>query len=738
MKKTDFHTGFHENGPAAEYFSEQSYIEPVPAEERFDIVKLLPYEEMFFLGLFFAGLILLCLPSLIDNFFRNFPFEHSPAQILYYTLAGSVLLISVLHTFLRNQLVRWRIFSRVKKRKGRLFVPDKNCHAVIIEDALSVHINKSAPEDCGILRISEDAVELEMQEYRARFSTQDIEVSPVQLSEQNQGVSLSCFVGEHIWSVVLYTTSLSKRKKIAQKWIGLFRDAQVHISHGKNDENDSIALEQDVCDFSAWKNTGKPLRDVNVNELIQNQNAKLTRAKIKNLPFLYRNKYDLLILAVVCLIFLYSVGLFRWGLSILPWLAVVWLVHESVFWLSAKLLEAGRPLFQLFPVPLTVIEDSFSIKSWKRAAILLSSPIVGILVGIILLMLHRSTGQNTYFLAGSVFLFLNMLFLVPVYPFEGSKLMGAILCPRHRYWLMIIPILGLAFLIPFSFGVQFLSGNILFVIVLNLILTSYTLTSTVVKFQKEIQQDLQSEIFFDEKREIPKKVFDEIINKAGENFPYMHARVRWISSYLDQLRLKPPGFLLTSSFLLVYFASFYLAFTSLGRAGIGLFGFYEKWHFESYTKEDGGVGQKGIQFEYFWRTGREAELTDDRSVFHGDTRWYHRDGSVMMEGCWDRGKRTGFWNVYEDKDEDNRFYGTAFYEDGIPRYKKDSIKGEMVETPWEDFPLKRKKLHIYASTIQQGPGNEINYALGYMDYMAVDPELFAKLNAEIQRDPNEM
>ena len=85
----------------------------------------------------------------------------------------------------------------------------------------------------------------------------------------------------------------------------------------------------------------------------------------------------------------------------------------------------------------------------------------------------------------------------------------------------------------------------------------------------------------------------------------------------------------------------------------------------------------------------ETELTDDKSLYHGQAILYDDSGSIIENGWWHEGRRDGLWESYNSKGETSY---SASWDKGKFVYLKDREKGKWVEKTFVDLPTDQQIL----------------------------------------------
>lgn len=109
----------------------------------------------------------------------------------------------------------------------------------------------------------------------------------------------------------------------------------------------------------------------------------------------------------------------------------VLVLHEIGHWITSKLLKSSLYQFDIFPGLTNIKSNSGKIISQsKKAWVILMGPLPGIIIGCALLMYSFNTVESTFFFElGMLFVFINLLNLLPLDPLDGGKIMETIFFP---------------------------------------------------------------------------------------------------------------------------------------------------------------------------------------------------------------------------------------------------------------------------------------------------------------------
>jgi stage IV sporulation protein FB len=142
-------------------------------------------------------------------------------------------------------------------------------------------------------------------------------------------------------------------------------------------------------------------------------------------------------------------------------ITVIILVHELGHFLAMKFYRYGE--LGIFFIPLLgayVSGTKREISQKESAVILLAGPLPGILVGIILYFLQSinpglSVAGIPFYYVSFLFIFLNVLNLLPVYPLDGGQLLNRVFLEEESVWSKIFVFLSAALLCWVAWKLQF-------------------------------------------------------------------------------------------------------------------------------------------------------------------------------------------------------------------------------------------------------------------------------------------
>jgi len=139
-----------------------------------------------------------------------------------------------------------------------------------------------------------------------------------------------------------------------------------------------------------------------------------------------------LILLVVSLVVFFQLGLLEANARLLVLIVAVLVVHEAGHYVGMR--AFGYRNVQMFFVPMlgaAVRGRCYGVASWKRALVSLMGPLPGVGLGVVLTVAAGVTGSKLLLEMGMMFVIVNGLNLLPVFPLDGGQLLREVLFSRH-------------------------------------------------------------------------------------------------------------------------------------------------------------------------------------------------------------------------------------------------------------------------------------------------------------------
>jgi len=109
-------------------------------------------------------------------------------------------------------------------------------------------------------------------------------------------------------------------------------------------------------------------------------------------------------------------------------------LHEVGHWVTSKILQSRAYQFSVLPgMSNGKSEHKQTISQTKKAWVVLMGPLPGIIIGCSLLLYAFSSTDNLFlFELGMLFVFINLLNLVPIDPLDGGKILETLFFPSNQ------------------------------------------------------------------------------------------------------------------------------------------------------------------------------------------------------------------------------------------------------------------------------------------------------------------
>lgn len=164
------------------------------------------------------------------------------------------------------------------------------------------------------------------------------------------------------------------------------------------------------------------------------------------------------------------------GYKTLLVITAIVMIHELGHFIAMKAYRYNE--LGIFFIPLLgayVSGNKREVSQQQSAIILLAGPLPGILIGTLLYLLDQE--QQLYFLQlslskiGILFILLNLLNLLPVYPLDGGQLLNRVFLDEESIWSRIFVILSTGLFAFFAWNMYRNSGNPFYFVLLFFPLT---------------------------------------------------------------------------------------------------------------------------------------------------------------------------------------------------------------------------------------------------------------------------
>jgi Zn-dependent protease len=310
---------------------------------------------------------------------------------------------------------------------------------------------------------------------------------------------------------------------------------------------------------------------------------------------------------------------------------IVILIHETGHLIAMKLF--GYKDVKMFFIPFfgaAVSGRHDDVGPSKKAIISLAGPVPGIIFGLTLVMLSGFAQTELLYKAALMFVYLNGLNLLPLFPFDGGRIMTEMFFIRNRYFEFLFKVFAVA---VFIIAAITFKDFILAFIALTLFLTisnSFKLATLTIELKKNNPLTYEGSLL-DQNNRVLNTVVSGLIakfpNPKGERF-----YVNLIYDLWERLKYIRPNISSTTGISIGYLFFLFLSviiFFPISQSA------------EDFPKQD---------TIYFGNNSDNAGVT------------YHKNGKVHIVSSWKAGKRDGIWSEYDEEgiliskylfDEDN-------------------------------------------------------------------------------------
>lgn len=324
---------------------------------------------------------------------------------------------------------------------------------------------------------------------------------------------------------------------------------------------------------------------------------------------------NLSILIISVILFLAS-GLINNPIIDIAAIILIILIHELGHLLAMK--AFGYKDVKMFFVPFfgaAVTGKHENVSSVKKTIISLAGPVPGIIIGILLMNLSFISNSNEIYNISLMFLFLNGLNLLPLYPFDGGKFMTEIFFNRNKYLEFSIKLLAIA---TFWFLALELNDIVFGLIGLTVMISmgaSIKLASLAQELKDRGKITYQGKLL-----ELNATTKNRIVNSLIKKFPNPHGKQYYnnlVTELWERLTYVPPKIISTIVLLLVY-----LYFLTISILNV-------------LPQENTYVDYSPEHDTYFF----DENFSDGIS--------YHPNGAVHIISSWKDGKKDGVWSEYD-------------------------------------------------------------------------------------------
>ena len=699
------HVGFHREAPDTVVWSEGTFIRPVHPSEVISINTVYGLCVLVMLGMFI-------LPGAAFLIFEDYFKESGTGGGILFGLFILGFLLMLFHTLVIKRI----LFRRVQGRAELLFVPDRDCIAVGIEDALTYDKRKLTADDFGILKITPEAVFLEMCRYRARFAAGDLSVSLLYTASNTAGVRLTCDRGGYLWSVVLApmgSASLNpvgQSKKLLRQFNEAGYDQYSGLPEAAADDDDEwqSAGEREEC---AGREDALPAAPAVIEEMEEHDDVAEERYRqiaeaIEKQKKSKSSLFKTLGLLVLSLVLFFQLGLLRWGAEAVGIILLVVFVHEAGHFAAMKFY--GYRNIKMFFIPLigaAVAGHEKNVASWKKAMVMLAGPVPGIWISILLFAVYFFYRQEMILKIGLMFLGLNVLNLLPIFPLDGGQFLNEVLFCRNRFVELIMHALAALSFLVFGFVTKSWFFKILGFINLAGLSYKYKLTKMAHQLKKDLETrrpELEEMIEQAGEEDVPRPILKRIIGWIYENMPGPTKPKVAATTALEiwkRVRVHPPRAGATILLLVLFFGSYVVSLVSFGLFSMAYVMNANRSEIVVY-EDEGGVQRYKEQVYFMGALDAETELSDDQQYYHGWHTDYYGDGSIYKAGAWDMGVRHGTWQWFDPNGMEQE---VIVYEQGLPMVTRIYYEQNWVETRWEEYDPDDQDYYREEAAVRHGP-----------------------------------
>ena len=429
-----------------------------------------------------------------------------------------------------------------------------------------------------------------------------------------------------------------------------------------------------------WINTPHPYEEA-ISEITKQESN--TKSGFKNLFIL-----------LISLFIFFRLGLLKNGPEDIIIIIFVLIVHEVGHLIGMRLF--GYRNVHMFFIPFfgaAVSGESKNVPAYKKAVVSLLGPVPGIALGIAFLIFFIKTEIPIFLQLAIMFLLINSFNLLPFFPLDGGRFLQEVLFSRNRYVELFFRLLASLALIALGF----LMGAWLIALLGLFTLLSIGISFKITRIVKDLKPLLSSSDAqhtqtvsgktIDTER-IPPEIAKEIVQKIYQKIS-SKLKVKTVAAYAkeiwERMHLCPPGLLATIGLLSLYLLSFCLPFVALlSAAAISLSedNPFTKSKIVEYQKPNGKMSRKEQSY-WLGKLSYEAEIADDRLVYHGRGVSYHQNGKVYKEGNWYNGKWNGEWKEY---DQQGNLIRVIVFDKGKFISSKELEGERWIDKSWEELP----------------------------------------------------
>ncbi len=390
-----------------------------------------------------------------------------------------------------------------------------------------------------------------------------------------------------------------------------------------------------------------------------------------------------MVLLLVSLLLFIGAGLFSSSWNGIVALVLVILIHEVGHYVGMRMF--GYRDLRMFFIPFfgaAVSGKETNVSASRKAIVALLGPIPGIVFGIISGAVFFITRQEIFITLAWAFLFINVLNLLPIHPFDGGRVLELVLFGRHPAAELIFKGAGVVALLALAYTLSSIGILIFAALMLGSLRVAYAYT----KIVRRVKRDFPDEARDPER--IPPPVLEAIIPDVRAlstglgSMPRnaaVHAQTVW-RKVCEKSTSMGAG---------IGLMAVYLVFLCAGIAaalGVGAMAFKATGKVEIERRVSAQGGTRFVEVKYVGAEKQSETELDDQGLFHGhSTAWHLLGGRKMEEGDWVNGYLNGMWQFY---DRQGNPTSAITYEKGRPvEYLKveDGLTIKVDVNEWPDF-----------------------------------------------------
>lgn len=212
---------------------------------------------------------------------------------------------------------------------------------------------------------------------------------------------------------------------------------------------------------------------------------------------------------------------------------IVLFVHETGHYIG--MWKFGYKNLKMFFIPFfgAAVNGYGCVSVTKESIVYLLGPIPGILIGLIIGGIYLLTNENIWFDVAKIFVTINTLNLLPLYPLDGGQFLFGVL-PQRTYrlqWLLQVVFIILTIYVLFQFAPNISSGLIGFVVARSWYLYKYNKIASKLLANGIIESKMPD-------NSIPSEIAPEIISLVQEETKFKKPKEIAESTWAVWTRVK--------------------------------------------------------------------------------------------------------------------------------------------------------------------------------------------------------